>query len=643
MEDVVIDGLTPKSRPFLIAKRIDVAIPWSTLLDRRFVLQSIEMTDWKMYVEMRDGKHSLPKLTPPGTPGRKEFVDHHRCQYVRAHRGEFAYEDHSAPWSVVTRNLDVTVARPGSEYRGTALFSNGTVAILDYKPFRADMTSTFKIDDGRVLLDKIDLITDGARSSIHGDVNLRYWPEQMFRVKSTIDFARMREIFFAREQFSLSGTGQFTGYFHLFKEPLPDGTNRTSRELTGTFTSPVAGVNAYRFEDLLGSIRWTPERLKVTDATTTVYGGRAQFAYDMAPLGVRGVRPDARLEATYQDVSLKRVTDFFELDGLRLAGGAAGRVDLRWPLGRFAERTIDGDVRVSPPAGVTLMTRRVPVELIEQGRLPRAPATRLEPGIPVPIGGQVTFRIDPDSITLGDGRVATQRSYVEFEGQTTPGGGQSRIPFYASSADWQESYRVFAAFRTALGSPTTTIDIGGSGTFDGVVLNSLKSPRIEGSFAGQRMRAWDVEWGSAVGRVVVENGYADVRETTITSGDSTITTDGRFSLGFPRRDGGEEVNAQVRLTGRAVKDLRHAFLMDRYPARRAVVRGISRIRQLQDAVRLRDDGVGAGRRVRRVVRHGERRGRSGRQGSEAHRRRAHQRRWIRLRGGVRGMGWRVFV
>ena len=106
------------------------------------------------------------------------------------------------------------------------------------------------------------------------------------------------------------------------------------------------------------------------------------------------------------------------------------------------------------------------------------------------------------------------------------------------------------------------------------------------------MRAWDVEWGSAVGRVVVENGYADVRETTITSGDSTITADGRFSLGFPRRDGGEEVNAQVRLTRRPIKDLRHAFLLDRYPHRRSAVRRVSRLRQLQDAVRLRDAGAG---------------------------------------------------
>ena len=30
VEDFVIDGLTPGSRPFLTAKRIDVSMPWST-------------------------------------------------------------------------------------------------------------------------------------------------------------------------------------------------------------------------------------------------------------------------------------------------------------------------------------------------------------------------------------------------------------------------------------------------------------------------------------------------------------------------------------------------------------------------------------------------------------------------------------
>ena len=43
-----------------------------------------------------------------------------------------------------------------------------------------------------------------------------------------------------------------------------------------------------------------------------------------------------------------------------------------------------------------------------------------------------------------------------------------------------------------------------------------------------------------------------------------IEADGRFSLGYPRKDGGEEINARVRLTDRPIADLRHAFQLDDY-------------------------------------------------------------------------------
>jgi len=48
---------------------------------------------------------------------------------------------------------------------------------------------------------------------------------------------------------------------------------------------------------------------------------------------------------------------------------------------------------------------------------------------------------------------------VEFEGQTAYGGA-SQIPFHVSSADWQESDRVFAGLLTAFGVRTRAIPIG---------------------------------------------------------------------------------------------------------------------------------------------------------------------------------------
>ena len=45
------------------------------------------------------------------------------------------------------------------------------------------------------------------------------------------------------------------------------------------------------------------------------------------------------------------------------------------------------------------------------------------------------------------------------------------------------------------GSPTGAMPVGGYGEFDGVMLKTFAKPRIEGTFTGERMRAWDVDWG----------------------------------------------------------------------------------------------------------------------------------------------------
>src|SRR6185503_6030195 len=143
-------------------------------------------------------------------------------------------------------------------------------------------------------------------------------------------------------------------------------------------------------------------------------------------------------------------------------------------------------------------------------------------------------------------------------------GEASRIPFHVTSSDWQESDRLLAGLMTAFGAPTNAIPIGGYGTFDGTMLESFRRPRIEGDFSGEQMRAFDVMWGHVAGAVVIENSYASVRDMTIGSPGAEIVTSGRYSLGFPRRDGGDEIDALVRVNHRPVKELRHAFGLDDY-------------------------------------------------------------------------------
>ena len=551
VEEFVIEGLTPADHPFLKAGRIDVSLAWDALFRREVLLDSIVMSDWQMVIEQwSGGRHSFPKFNT-GSGGKRRFVT--TLQYVRARNGEVMYEDHGTPWSSVARNLDITVTKVGG-YRGEARFHGGTVKIQDYLPMSASMRTTFRIDGGLVHFDRMDLTTDGAESAITGDVDLAHWPEQKYNVKSTVDFKRMRELFFAKERYTLSGDGRFDGTFHLFKG---------GRLLEGSFSSDEAGLLIggldYRFPGLKGSLAWRPDRFDVTDTTTGFYGGRAKLKYAIVSSGVRGQPSNATFDAEWQDVDLAAYSDFLQLDGLRLAGRWSGRNLLEWPLGRFRAHEGDGYSEVAPPAGVDVLSgARASILASERDEGGGHPAIGH-----LPVAGHVTYSYHPNWIEFTDGRFSTPATDVTFSGHTA-WGDNSRIPFHVTSADLQESDRVLAAMMTAFGARTNPITVSGTADFSGVMTEALARPRVEGTLVADNLRAFDVNWGAGSAGLVIQNSYADVTEGRMRKNAGELLVNGRFSLGFPRRDKGEEINGRIHVTNWGAIDFKHAFEIDDY-------------------------------------------------------------------------------
>jgi hypothetical protein len=565
--DLVIEGLAPTDRPFLVAKKIGVRLPWWTAFSRRLIIESITMTDWEMVIETfpaspqyPNGRHNLPKFTPdPKPPGGKPVDFTTTLRSVLATRGKLTFEDHGTPWGIVAPELTVQMYRSPltNDYRGRASFSRGTVDILSYLPFRADMQARFSMNGTKVHFDRMDLATDGAQSIVTGDLDFRKWPEQLYQVRSRIDFPTQKNIFFHGQKFDVSGAGDFTGTFHLFKG---------GRELKGSFVSDVAGVNAWRFPRLRGDVLWVPDRLEITNARSELYGGTAKFDYRMAPLNRRGTPARAYWDVHYENVSLPRLTDFLETEGLRLDGTATGRNRLEWPIGKWAEKRGDGEITIQAPAGFQQMTRDLPPQRLaeivarpeEEGPFnPRAPLGYLQ------IAGRIAYELDPEWIVIRDGWTATSKTFVSFEGRTAFG-ERSEIPFHVTSLDWQESDRVLAGIMTAFGARTSAVPIGGYGGFDGVMRESFGRPRIDGRFWGERLKAWDVVWGSGRADLTIQNSYVFVSNSVLATNDSEIRADGQFSLGFPRKDGGEEIDARIRINRRPLADLKHAFELDDY-------------------------------------------------------------------------------
>ena len=112
------------------------------------------------------------------------------------------FDDHGSRWGTVARNLDITVTKFAG-YRGEANFHGGTVWIQDYVPMSMSMKSVFRVEEGIVRFERMTLLTDGAESNITGDADIKNWPEMTYKVKSTVDFKRMRELFFAKDNYTL--------------------------------------------------------------------------------------------------------------------------------------------------------------------------------------------------------------------------------------------------------------------------------------------------------------------------------------------------------------------------------------------------------------------------------------------------------
>jgi hypothetical protein len=567
-DDLVIEGLNPGDRPFLRAKQLTVSLPWWTIVNKELIVESVEMTDWEMVIEsFPGGRHSFPRVTgPPRDPnkprGPRRFTT--TLKNILASRGHVTYIDHGTPWSVEAPNMRVTMyRRPDREdYGGTASFGGGTIRIQTYEPFAAAMQSRFSMKPPNLHFDRIDLLTDGATSILEGDLQLNNWPEQMYRIRSKIDIPTQKHIFFNRERFTADGDASFEGTFHYFKG---------GRELKGSWQTPLAqvkiGANNWQFPDLRGDVLWVPDRLEVTNARSRLLGGTADFDYRILSMDQKSGPKRAIWDVNYQQVDLVALTDFLQTEEIRLAGRASGHNRLEWPMGGWARLRGAGEVTVESPPGATTMTGELrPETAAAQAALPpeAGPFNPRRPLGYVPIAGHVAYSLDPDWITLDNSWVATPKTHVEFDGRTAYY-QRSHIPFHVTSLDWQESDRVFAGILTAFGSSTGAVPVGGLGEFEGVMLGAFTDPRIEGTFSGDYMKAWDVLWGRGTADVVIEDSYVTVSRSSLVRDGSEINASGKFSLGYPRKDGGEELNARVVLQRRPMADLRHAFELDDWP------------------------------------------------------------------------------
>ena len=554
--DVVIEGLTPDATPFLKAERIYVSVPWRALFSRILQLE-IELDGWAIQIESFRDRGSSPRVMPRGGGGGSLSV---LVRNVFARDGTFTYIDHVLPWNITCEHTSINFVRATDReaYVATVGFEAGMVNIQQYEPMRLDgMAARLTLDGSIFRVHQMTVAADGSRHRMQGWVDAGKWPDMAFDVDTTFDIARMKDLFFHNETFRATGQGRYTGHFEKYQ--------RGGFEVNGRFSSQVMRINDMPFPEVEGRVVWLPSRLEVVSTESAYYGGTMRLAFAMDTTASRGTIYD--LSASYRNVDLLQFGRYWQWSGISLASRASGWHVMQWPSGRFDEMVGDGVLRATPMApGTRLAMPTLPTTIAYAPReLPFDPARPLDPQS---VGGVLQYHMTPTEVSFEPSWAATPETYLSFAGRTG-WRDDADVPFTVVSTDWQASDRLLAGVLTAFGSPTQAIEVGGRGRFEGRLTQWFSRPRITGHLAADGIRAWDVTWGRGRADLEIENSYVTVDNSLIGDDDRAgaprMTVDGRYSLGFPRADGGEEFDARIRADDWPLADFRHAFELDDWP------------------------------------------------------------------------------
>ena len=516
--------------------------------------------------------------------------------------------------------------------------------IQQYEPMWANFALGFAVTRRQGGAGPMMLDADGAQ--VRGDRRHRpgaAGPKPTYTVTSRAPAAaHPRDLLRPATPFSLHGEGDFTGTVHMYKGGY---------EVKGDFISPDAGYNDYRFQDFHAAHRAGCRRASTSRAPTP---GSTAARPTSPTRSRRSAVPDRRADAALgRALPRRRPDDLHRLP--RDARPAAGRTRHRphhadWTLGpvrrAHRRRRDDGDdaaghvrrrrawCRPTPP---TRRARRAE----ELG--PFSPHIALGP---LPIAGQVDLRRStPRRCASRRASFATRRDLRGLRGPHRLGPGlAAAVPRDQHQLAGERPLPGRHHDRCSRDAHAAGA-VDGVGEFDGVLLGALGNPaRRRARSRAARCAAWNVTWGDVEGEAVIENAYA-----TVTEGRRheralrgwTSTAGSRSAI--PRRDGGEEIDARIRVTEWPLVDCRTAFELYDYPVSARSAARFTSTGKYEEPFGFGAHHPRSRRRLRRAVRQRRDQPALRRRRRAARRPRGAEGRGHHHRRGVRRLGRRLLV
>ena len=481
--DLTIRGTEPADgAPLAHVESIEAGINLRSLLKRRLDLFELTVTRPELHLTVDSmGNTNLP-TPPPQSGGRSDFQI--SIENFTIAQGTAFVNERQIDIGLVVRNLQSDLSYKGASRVLTARLSyDGVLNRSSQLPIPYSLSSEFDFTRDTLLARRVVVSSGKSRIQLQGRIN----DVLSGKVAGRLDYSGNAALpfvnyFYPDEEFSgeaaMTGMLDFSaGAFHT------RGSAKGDRiAFAGWTATSFHGDYEYHYPE---------KRLTVEQLSAAVLGGTAT---GNIVVGSFPGPAHIALNLVYSNIDGMAMARAYPWDPkYRIESRVSGNMQ-GWLEGRLERFEFTGDA--------TLASATV----------------KPEPGVvSLPMDGALSFTLRPREADVTRANLHFRSTSIVADGPVNASGLKLNVRM--ASSDLSDLRFLYA-------------DANGTGSFDGILTGSGKSPIAEGSFdlRQHRYRDWTIEQASGTARLDVPAGKATLSGVRVVQGQSQVTLNGTTGL-----------------------------------------------------------------------------------------------------------------
>lgn len=534
--------------PFFRADEIYARVSWRYLFGGKIRINEVRLDRPELMVEFYKGggnnwlKSGEKKEKKKG--GIDLIVKQLDCDNMTV-----VFNQYRVPLTFSVHDLETFVEYDTKqhEYKASTNFKDGQLKITHFNIWQFDLKSSYRIVGGRVLFDRLFLLTPQSKFYFAGEMSNLSDPFFDFRFRSHIGLAQAKKIFQLGPV--MSGGGSFRAVYK------------------GTFTHfRMQGAGIFRnfvfyslpIDSAAFDLDMTDNSLDVTNINAHMFKGEYKGIFSIAPLKGTSV---FKTEAEFNNWDGRELCRFIKMKDMVIPIKGSGKASLVWEENGFKDLKGKFAFRMDPAESLQLDLAAAAENSNFQQSLYATTYT-------VPVENETEFRIEGRKLQDIRSHLKTPYTTIDVNG-TIDFSGQADLSVVSHTERIPEVDLLFhylrSYFKNERSSSQDFWRTKGSADFTGKLDDTVWSPfepRLTGAILGRNNWFHGVSLNTVRANVLFDKKLIEIYDSDLRTGNASAQAKARFFLADEDRGTPTTMDLTGSISRFPAESIAHAFLLE---------------------------------------------------------------------------------